>query len=153
MLRGFKSNKGNSSSDTMIALLCTVGVLLIIGYIGVALEPKCSKSGCDNKAAEGSSYCYIHKPYRYTSHSTSRDYNSTDSNSTTTATTERSDSTRVTTNQPSTTRSSYSTQSSTSSYTGEMPDCDDYEDYDEFMDDWDGCMPDGSDAEDYWEDW
>lgn len=34
-----------------------------------------------------------------------------------------------------------------------MPDCDDYEDFDEFMDDWDGNMPDGSDAEDYWENW
>lgn len=35
----------------------------------------------------------------------------------------------------------------------EMPDCDDYEDYDEFMDDWEGEMPDGSDAQDYWENW
>ena len=34
-----------------------------------------------------------------------------------------------------------------------MPDCDDYESYEEFMDDWDGDMPDGSDAEDYWEEW
>ena len=37
--------------------------------------------------------------------------------------------------------------------TEEMPDCDDYESYEDFMDDWDGYMPDGSDAEDYWEDW
>ena len=35
----------------------------------------------------------------------------------------------------------------------EMPDCDDYESYEDFMDDWDGNMPDGSDAEDYWENW
>lgn len=34
-----------------------------------------------------------------------------------------------------------------------MPDPDDYDSYDDFMDDWDGYMPDGSDAEDYWEDW
>lgn len=34
-----------------------------------------------------------------------------------------------------------------------MPDCDDYDSYEDFMDDWDGCMPDGSDAEDYWENW
>lgn len=34
-----------------------------------------------------------------------------------------------------------------------MPDCDDYEDYDDFMDEWDGYMPDGSDAEDYWDNW
>lgn len=35
----------------------------------------------------------------------------------------------------------------------ELPDCGDYESYEDFMDDWDGYMPDGSDAEDYWEDW
>lgn len=35
----------------------------------------------------------------------------------------------------------------------EMPDCDDYDSFDDFMDDWDGRMPDGSDAEDYWENW
>lgn len=35
----------------------------------------------------------------------------------------------------------------------EWPDCDDYEDFEEFMDDWDGHMPDGSDAEDYWDNW
>ena len=27
------------------------------------------------------------------------------------------------------------------------------EDFDDFMDDWDGEMPDGSNAEDYWDDW
>ena len=35
----------------------------------------------------------------------------------------------------------------------EMPDCDDYDSFGDFMDDWDGRMPDGSDAEDYWENW
>ena len=35
----------------------------------------------------------------------------------------------------------------------EMPDCDDYDCFEDFMDDWDGKMPDGSDAEDYWENW
>ena len=35
----------------------------------------------------------------------------------------------------------------------EWPDCDDYEDYGHFMDDWEGEMPDGSNAEDYWDDW
>lgn len=38
-------------------------------------------------------------------------------------------------------------------YKEEMPDCDDYESYEDFMDDWDGNMPDGSDAEDYWGNW
>ena len=35
----------------------------------------------------------------------------------------------------------------------EWPDCDDYEDEDDFLDDWDGNMPDGSDAMDYWDNW
>ena len=54
----------------------------------------------------------------------------------------------------STRSNSYNTQKKTSSSKDyDMPDCDDYESYDDFMDDWDGDMPDGSDAEDYWEDW
>ena len=51
--------------------------------------------------------------------------------------------------------------SSTSSYTytgkgysnDEWPDCDDYDDIEDFLDEWDGYMPDGSDAEEYWSDW
>lgn len=35
----------------------------------------------------------------------------------------------------------------------EWPDPDDYDSYEDFMDEWDGYMPDGSDAEDYWENW
>jgi len=35
----------------------------------------------------------------------------------------------------------------------EWPDCDDYEDFDHYMDDWEGDMQDGSNAEDYWDDW
>ena len=50
---------------------------------------------------------------------------------------------------------SYNYKSSWDMYleSDDMPDCDDYEDWDEFMDDWDGNMPDGSDASDYWDDW
>lgn len=40
-----------------------------------------------------------------------------------------------------------------SSKSVEWPDCDDYWDEDEFLDDWDGNMPDGSDAMDYWDNW
>ena len=47
----------------------------------------------------------------------------------------------------------YSYKKTSSSKKYEMPDCDDYDSYDDFMDDWDGYMPDGSDAEDYWENW
>lgn len=35
----------------------------------------------------------------------------------------------------------------------EYPDCDDYDSWEDFMDDWDGNMPDDLDASDYWDDW
>lgn len=44
-------------------------------------------------------------------------------------------------------------KSSKSSKCVEWPDCDDYWDEDEFLDDWDGNMPDDSDAMDYWDNW
>lgn len=47
----------------MIAFLAVIGIFVFIGMIGQASEPKCIKSGCDNKQASGSSYCYLHKPY------------------------------------------------------------------------------------------
>ena len=49
-------------------------------------------------------------------------------------------------------KKSYTKKSSKKSYE-EWPDCDDYWDEDEFLDDWDGNMPDGSDAMDYWDNW
>lgn len=53
-------NRNSNNMSTGMALLLTIGVMLLIGSIGVALEPDCRKSGCDNKAAEDSSYCYLH---------------------------------------------------------------------------------------------
>jgi len=83
----------------------------------------CLRSGCYRAKATGSSYCSEH-----TIKTTSNSSKTTSSR-----------------------KKSYNSSSKSSKY--EMPDCDDYEGYDDFMDDWDGCMPDGSDAEDYWEDW
>ena len=45
------------------------------------------------------------------------------------------------------------TKKSSKKASKEWPDCDDYWDEDEFLDDWDGNMPDGSDAMDYWDNW
>lgn len=55
--------KKNSFGQGLAVFLVIVGVLFIIGSIGEASEPKCVKTGCDNKQASGSSYCYLHKPY------------------------------------------------------------------------------------------
>ena len=38
----------------------TLGIMLVIGMIISAGEPKCSMSRCDNDAKEGSRYCYLH---------------------------------------------------------------------------------------------
>ena len=61
-----------------------VCVVLVIGSIGVASEPKCIKAGCDNKQASGSSYCYLHKSYtgsRTSNSSSSHSNKSSSSNS------------------------------------------------------------------------
>lgn len=96
--------------DSFVAGFCIIAlvviVLYIIGAASLANEPKCIKSGCDNKQASGSSYCYLHKPYKRNngysnnsdnsySHSatteiTKSKYNNTSSGSTVSATTESS---------------------------------------------------------------
>ena len=62
-------NRNPNGMSTEIALLCTLGILLFIGWIIDLGTPKCIKSGCDNDAKEGSSYCYLHdnSTYRYKS--------------------------------------------------------------------------------------
>lgn len=91
----------------------------------------CLKSGCNNKKVSGGFYCTKHTCqksgcYKYTGDTTA--YCSSH-------------------------KSSKSSSSKNTTKKVTMPDCDDYDSYDDFMDDWDGSMPDGSDAEDYWENW
>lgn len=52
--------KSNSFGEGLTVFFVIVGVLVIIGFIGEASEPKCIKSGCENKQERGSSYCYLH---------------------------------------------------------------------------------------------
>ena len=53
--------KNNSNEiGTGAALLMTVGIMIVIGMILSAGEPKCSMSDCDNDAKDGSRYCYLH---------------------------------------------------------------------------------------------
>lgn len=53
--------KNNSNEiSTGAALLMTLGIMLVIGMIISAGEPKCSMSRCDNDAKDGSRYCYLH---------------------------------------------------------------------------------------------
>ena len=66
-------NRKSDGMSTGMAILCTIGVLLFIGWLIDLGTPKCIKSGCDNDAREGSNYCYLHSSssYRYTSKTTS----------------------------------------------------------------------------------
>lgn len=75
--------KKNSFEQGIMVFLIVIGIFYIIGAIGEASEPKCIKSGCDNKQATNSSYCYLHKPYTgsSSSHSSSSYSNKSTSSS------------------------------------------------------------------------
>lgn len=55
--------KKSSFGQGLAVFWVIIGIFYIIGAISEASEPKCIKSGCDNKQATNSSYCYLHKPY------------------------------------------------------------------------------------------
>lgn len=75
--------KKNSFGQGLAVFLVVIGIFYIIGAISEASEPKCIKSGCDNKQATNSSYCYLHKPYSgsSSSHSNSSYFNKSSSSS------------------------------------------------------------------------
>lgn len=105
----------------------------------------CITSGCYRSKAKDSSYCSVHKcKYtKCTSKVTNEGY----------CYTHWKESNANTKKSYTPSRKTTSSKSSTKQKKYEMPDCDDYENLDDFLDDWDGCMPDGSDAEDYWYNW
>lgn len=74
--------KQNLFGYKLVAFFVIVGALLVIGLIGEASEPRCIKTGCDNKQTRGSSYCYLHEPYTGSSTSHSSSSYSNKSNST-----------------------------------------------------------------------
>lgn len=119
-----------------------IGTILFLAFIGSLIPDKCAWSGCDNSPHGSSRYCTKHDLFydggssyktSYTSNSYSTGYSSSKTSSSKS--------------------SNVSYKSNTSNGYTYMPDCDDYVSYDDFMDDWDGYMPDGSDAEDYWDNW
>lgn len=91
--------KQNLFGYKLAAFFVIVGALLVIGLIGEASEPRCIKTGCDNKQARGSSYCYLHELYTgsSTSHSSSsysnKSYGSTPESSTSSKYSNKSNST------------------------------------------------------------
>ena len=119
-----------------------IAVLMICLLCGAksSSTKTCFKSGCKNKCAPGSSYCYIHK-----SHSNVKKDSRWE--------TKKSNSSKSTKKSSGSSKSGKRKITKKSYYTDDMPDCDDYDNWGEFMDDWDGNMPDGSDASDYWDNW
>ncbi len=73
----------NSFGQNLLAVFVVIGIMAVIGAIDEASEPRCIKTGCDNKQAPNSSYCYLHKPYTgsSSSHSSSSYSGGTKSNS------------------------------------------------------------------------
>ena len=103
---------------------------LAVFLVVIGSEPKCIKSGCDNKQATNSSYCYLHKPYSGSSSSHSNSSYSNKSSSSSSSSSHNNKSTagsNASSYNSSTKKSSTGTSSSKKSNT--------YDSYDEGYDD------------------
>lgn len=110
-----------------------VCVVLVIGSIGVASEPKCIKAVCDNKQASGSSYCYLHKSYTgsRTSNSSSSHSNKSSSSNSKSSASSFGSSSSYNNKSNSTNKSSYSSGTKKSTKTKKST----YDSYDDGYDD------------------
>ena len=149
--------KQNLFGYKLVAFFVIVGALLVIGLIGEASEPRCIKTGCDNKQTRGSSYCYLHEPYTgsSTSHSSSsysnKSYGSTSKSSTSSNYSNKSNSTNKPSYSSGTKKSTMTKKSTYDSYDDIYMDGDyDYDRYDRDSDYADG-VDDAMDE--YGEDW
>lgn len=150
----------NSFVQGLAVFFVIIGALFVIGSIGEASEPKCIKSGCDNKQASGSSYCYLHKPYTgsSTSHSSSSYSNKSSSSTSKSSTSNSSSSSSYNSKSNSTNKSSYSSGTKKSTYDSYDDGYDDIYmdgDYDYDRYDRDSDYADGVDdaMDEYGEDW
>ena len=121
--------KKNSFGQGLTVFLVVIGIFYIIGAISEASEPKCIISGCDNKQATNSSYCYLHKPYTgsSSSHSSSSYSNKSTSSSSSSSHNNKSTAGSNASSYSSTKKSSTGTSSSKKSNT--------YNSYDDGYDD------------------
>lgn len=77
-------SRNTDRMSTGIAILCTVGILLFIGWLIDLGTPKCSKSGCDNDAKEGSKFCWLHDNTSYSYKNSRKSSSGSSSSSSTT---------------------------------------------------------------------
>lgn len=141
----------NNNSGTGLAVVMVIGVLLVIGWIGNAMEPKCIKSGCDNSRAEGSSYCYLHKgssydyTYRYAGSSSSSNSSSSSGSKSSSSSSGSSKSTSTASKSTSGSKKPASKYSGWDSYDAGYEDIYDNDDYDWDRYDRDSDYADGVD--------
>ena len=149
----------NRKSDgTGLAILLTVGIMLLIGFCINSSKPKCAMGGCNKERTAGSQYCVLHD-LSYRSYG-NPDYNAVYKQSQE----KRKNNTSNTVSDTgiknnSNSQPSYNANKKT--YTGKSfdpYDAEEYDDPDDFADEWaeefgDGDYDDGyDDAYDYWED-
>lgn len=152
-------NHSSGGMSTFWAVICTIGILLFIGWIIGLAEPKCAHSGCDNSPADGSSYCWLHKSssssgyksnnYNKSTSSPSSNGSSSQSNSNNTSTSSYTNKNSSTGNYKSNgSKSTYNSSKSDDPYNAkDYGDAEDF--YDDNYDDFDGY----EDAEDYYDEW
>ncbi len=111
----------NSFGQGLVIFFVIIGILYVIGSIGEASEPKCIKSGCDNKQASGSS----------TSHSSSSYSNKSSGSTSKSSTSSSGSSSSYKSKSNSTNKSSYSSGTKKSTTTKKST----YDSYDDGYDD------------------
>ena len=156
-------SKNSNGMSTGAAILCTLGILLFIGWIIDLGTPKCIKSGCDNDAKEGSNYCYLHDNSYYSHGSYSYSYSGSSGSTKTTKSNSSNSNSGKSNSSTSSYKSTYPSNSSSSKNTHSSNDSyddgysaiyedDDY-DWDRYMsdDDYAAGVDDAIEDEEEWE--
>ena len=150
--------------DKSIIIPVAIGILIIAGLTAKDEPKECAHYGCTNNAHGDSIFCRRHDPeyddsesgievhmvnYNYGNYGSiigTSDNNNSGRN-------DNNAGNRNNNRNNSNNSSNNRNVDTNSDNNVEMPDCDDYEDYEEYIDDWDGVLPDGTDADDYWDNW
>lgn len=145
-------SKNSNGMSTGMAILCTLGILLFIGWIIDLGTPKCSKSGCDNDAKEGSNYCYLHdsRNYRYRSYRSSASTKSSNTSSSGTSSESTSSSKKTNSSSSSSSKNNHSSMDSYDDGYNAIYEDDDY-DWDRYWsdDDYAAGVDDAMEDEDW----
>ena len=122
-------SKNSNGMSTGMAIICTLGILLFIGWIIDLGTPKCSKSGCDNDVKDGGNYCYLHDNsyYRYKSYSSSASKKNSSTSSNGTSSESTSSSKKTNSSSSSSSRNNHSSMDSYDDGYNDIYEDDDYD--------------------------